>query len=331
MNLLVNLPPSFFTEPAIQDLFHRLEKLGTVRKTSHNTQDEIRADLAWADYVIMWAWPLLDEGMLAEAPQLRHIGFLDVIQPGARAAISRGLPISNSRGGFSPAVAEMALTLILSSLRRTSDYHAKMKVGSEPWVGDFPGEIDPLERELTGAKVGLIGLGGVGRRLAELLGPFQCDLRVVDPFVAEGVVAAAGARRMELDDMLASSDIVVLCAASNDGTQKLIGADRIALLPANAIFINVARAALVDTDALVTRLHKGDLIACLDVFDIEPLPSEHPLRSCPNTFLTPHRAGGLKASVRRIVERLVDDLENHAAGRPLAWQVTEGIIPSLDA
>ena len=330
MNILVNLPPGFFTHPALAPIFDRLDSLGDVRRSSHNTVEEIRDDLAWAEVVLMWGWPAYTTELLASAPRLRFAGHLDITQPGARLALARGLPVSVSRSGFSPAVAEMALGLILSLLRRTSDLHAQMRVGTESWVQDYPTEIDPCERELTGRTVGIVGFGQVGRRLGELLGPFRCDLRIVDPFVPQSVLEAHGAKRVPLDEMLTHSDVVVLCAASNASTSHLLGSREIEMLRPDAVLVNVARAALIDTDALADRLRRGDLSAALDVFDREPLDPASPLRALPNAYLTPHRAGGLIASTQRILAWLVDDLEAFLAGRERKYALTEAMLPSLD-
>ena len=249
MNILVNLPPGFFSHAALTPSFDRLAAWGEVRRTSHNTEEAFGPDLAWAEAVLMWSWPVYTDALLNAAPRLRFSGNIDITQPGARVALAHALPVSVSRGGFSPAVAEMALALILVALRRTPDHYAAMRAGTEAWVQAFPTEIDPRERELTGRSVGIIGLGQVGRRLAELLRPFRCDLRVVDPFVSDAVLASHEARRATLEEMLAASDVVVLCAASNAGTSRLLGRREIGLLRPDAVLVNVARAALVDTPA----------------------------------------------------------------------------------
>lgn len=330
MNLLINLPPSFFTQPQLLDRWAGLESRFTARKTSHNTPDEIATDMAWADAVLMWSWPVLDEPLLAHAGTLKFVGHIDINQTGARCELAAGIPISCSRSGFSPAVAEMALGLILNSLRRISDYHSAMRVAKEQWVASFPSDINPLERELTGASVGIVGLGKVGRRLAELLQPFHVNLKVVDPYVPDAVIEAFHGQRRSIDEAVGEVDILVLCAANNDGTRRLINAERIARMPANALLVNVARADIVDYAALADRLQQGDLLAALDVFEKEPLAADSPLRTLPNTFLTPHRAGGLISSVQRNIDWLIADLDNVLAGKPQQHPIVEAMIPALD-
>jgi phosphoglycerate dehydrogenase-like enzyme len=136
---------------------------------------------------------------------------------------------------------------------------------------------------------------------------------------------------MELSELIRHSELVVLCAASNAGTKHLIGAKQLKLFKKDSVLINVARAALVDTHALVARLKKNDMFAAVDVFDKEPLEKNAALRKLPNAFLTPHRAGGLYESVERIIGYLVDDLEAHWAGLPRKHPLTENMIPALDA
>lgn len=330
INLLVNLPPGFFASAAARPALTRAAAFANVRKRSWNTPDEIRADLGWADVLLMWSWPMLDDALLDASPRLRFSAQLDVSKKAGEIAIRRGFPVSVAKRCWSPAVAEMALSLTLSTLRKTSAYHAAMRVGKEAWVKDFPVDIDADERQLTGRSVGIVGFGAVGRRFAELLAPFGCELRIHDPYLPDGVAEQAKAKRVEMPELLAESDVVVLCAASNKGTAKLLGKREIARLRKGAVLVNVARSALVDTDALVARLKKGDLFAALDVFDVEPLPRSSPLRKLPNAFLTPHRAGGVLASVDRGLQWLVDDLEAFLQGQPRKHALTEAMIPALD-
>lgn len=330
-NILVNLPEGFFSSQPAAGLIQRLDTLGSVRRRSHNRPDEIMEDLAWADALLMWSWPVLDDALLSHATQLKAAAMLDISRAGAEAALRQGLPVSVGRSAFSPAVAEMALTLLLTCLRRTSVFHDEMRQGTEPWVSRFPDEIDPLERELTGQTVGIVGFGRIGQRLAELLAPFRCQILAVDPYVPNPILTHLGAERVSIKEAAQRSDALVICAASNDGTRKLLDQDTISSMKKDAVLVNVARAALADTSALIERLERGDLIAALDVFDQEPLPKDHRLRRLPNAFLTPHRGGGINASVVRILNLLIGDLDEHFQGRPFKSPLTQSMISSLDA
>lgn len=331
--LLINLPPTFFTVPQLQPHLERLEQLaGEVRKTSHNTTDEILPDLRWAEAVILWAWPAFGAGELLNCPALRFVGQLNTTQKHVLGCLEGGIAISEVRHCWSPAVAEMALALMLNGLRKVSDYHAAMRLGQEAWVNDFPQDIDPLERQLTGRQVGIVGFGKIGQRLAELLEPFHVTLRIYDPFLPEAVRQQFKGNVRQVASVLElarQSEIVVLCAANNEGARRLIDAQVIQALRQDAILVNVGRSMLVDMPVLIERLQQGGLIALLDVFDQEPLESDHPLRKLPNAYLTPHRAGGLLVSVERALTMLADDLEAFLAGRERKYAVTPGMLASL--
>ncbi len=201
-HLLINLPPTFFTQPELNPYFDRLADIAELRKTSHNTQDELAPDLAWADAVLMWAWPDLDDGMLDKAPQLRFVGQINTTKATVKACLGRGIAVSEVRHAWSPAVAEMALTLILCGLRKVSDFHAQMRTGTEPWVNDFPREIDLRERELTGRPVGIVGFGRIGQRLAELLKPFNVTLRIYDPYLPAPIAEQYSAVQVPVLDLI---------------------------------------------------------------------------------------------------------------------------------
>ncbi len=327
--LLINLPPTFFTTPAFQPDMQRLAALGEARTASHNTLEEILPDLRWAEAVIMWAWPALSAETLAACPNLKFLGAINTNQTTANGCFQRGIAISEVRRCWSPAVAELGLGLILDGLRRISEHHFLMRTGSGEWVNDFPAEIDPRERQLTGLSVGIVGFGGIGQRLAQLLQPFQVKLRIYDPYIPDEIAAKHGAEKTGVMDLVTASDVVVLCAANNQGARRLLGKAEIEALRKDAVLVNIGRSMLVDMPALAERLSRGDLIAMLDVFDQEPLEDDSIFRRLPNTYLSPHRAGGIHASVHRALAWLADDLENFLAGRPLQYAVTEAMLTSL--
>lgn len=329
INLLVNLPPSFHTVAWLQPHWRRLRKLAVIRPTSHNTPAEILPDLQWADAVLMWAWPGFDDAMLAQCPKLKFIGAINAANLTVHTALKRGLALSETRHCWSPAVAEMALTLMLAGLRQTSAYHAAMRAGTEKWVGNFPAEIDPRERQLTGRTVGLVGFGGIGRRLAELLQPFAVKLLVHDPYAPAAVLKKFGATAVPMAKLARASEVLVLCAAVTPETEGILNRKLIMAMPPHSVLVNISRSSLVDGAALQERLAKGDLIAMLDVFDKEPLEADAPLRLLPNAHLTPHRAGGVVESIHRALTWLTDDLEAHLKGRPIKYVVTKEMLPAF--
>jgi len=327
-NVLVNLLEGFFCTPWLEDTWSRLASMATVTQASCNTDDEIRPYLADADAVLMWSWPTLTAELLAGAPRLKFAGHINLDLAGAKAETAAGLTISEARRGWSPAVAEMALTLMLAGLRKTSAYHIAMRNGTESWDA-LPHGLDVEERQLTGRSVGIVGLGGIGQRLAELLAPFHVDLRAYDPYMPEDAAAKFGARLTSMDELAAESEVVVLCAPNTQETLGILSADCIAALRPGAVLVNIGRTWLVDNEALLARLQKGDIIAMLDVFEKEPLAADSPLRPLTNVFCTPHRAGGVPESVQRILTWLVDDFEAHLAGKPGKHNLTPADLHGL--
>jgi D-3-phosphoglycerate dehydrogenase len=327
MKILINLPPSFFTHPQLSKQFEKLASMGEVRTASHNTPEEIIGDLKWADAVIMWSWPVITAPMLASCPQVKYIGQINTTQTTAKACLQSKIALSEARHAWSPAVAEMALTLTLAGLRKTSGYHIAMRNGTEQWVKDFPADIDPQERELSGANVGIVGFGRIGQRFAELIKPFNTITRVFDPYLPKEVAESTGVALTHLDDLLSNSEVVVLCAANTEETTHLLGEKQLGLLQQNSILINVGRSSLVDMQALQKRIAAQEIIAMLDVFDTEPLESNASLRSMQNAFLTPHRAGGVLSSIQRALTMLSADLEAAATNKPRQHEVTEKMLP----
>lgn len=329
LKILVNLPPTTFTTPRFKPCLTRLRKLGTVRTSSHDTPEQMERDLTWADAVLMWSWPDIDRAQLKRAGGLTYLGQINASRTTAQACLAEGVPLSESRHCWSPAVAEMALTLTLAGLRRTSEYHCRMRHGTESWVGNFPADIDPLERELTGARVGIVGFGGIGQRLSELLAPFSVDLKIYDPFLPRTVARARGATPVELRQLVCTSDVIVLCAANTDQSRHVIDKSAIQAMPKGCVLVNVGRSSLIDMKALVARLRKKDMFAMLDVFDREPLPTSSPLRKLSNAYLTPHRAGGLLSSVDRAFAMLTDDLEAVLRKRPRSYALSKKAVANI--
>ncbi|MCX7425067.1 MAG: D-2-hydroxyacid dehydrogenase, partial [Planctomycetia bacterium] len=174
-------------------------------------------------------------------------------------------------------------------------------------------------RDLTRATVGIVGFGGVGRRLAEVLRPFRTRILATDMFPVdrpETVDALWPAER--LADLLAESDVVVLCAPLNEMTRAMIDRAALARMKPEALLVNAARGQLVVTDDLIAALESGRLAgAVMDVTEPEPLPPEHPLWDAPNVIITPHVAGQCALRIDNMTRLLRENLRRWRSGEPL--------------
>jgi phosphoglycerate dehydrogenase-like enzyme len=161
----------------------------------------------------------------------------------------------------------------------------------------------------------------IGRRVLELLRPFDFTVLLHDPYVDEAEAAALGARLVEIDELVARADVVSVHAPDLPETEHLINAERLALMRDGTVVVNTSRGRLVDTDALTDELLNGRLSAVIDVTHPEPLPAHSPLYDLPNVFLTPHVAGSHGNELSRMGLFMVEEAERYVAGEPLLHRV----------
>ena len=328
-NLVLDLPLAFYEDKRFEKYFTWFESRAHIRKTAHKSAEDFRPDLAWADAVIMWTFPEFSREDLSHATHLKYIGKLNSTRATVEAAHGAGIELSDMRSCYSESVAELILTHILNVYRMMSHHVTAMKSGTETWVLKAPLDFDSRERVLKGARVGLVGFGGIGRNLSRFLTAFSCNISATDPYVTAELMADYGVKPGSLEDIFSQSDIVVICAANNTGTEKLVNRELINSLKPGALFINCGRAILLDNQALLDRIRSEDIDVCLDVFETEPLPKEDPLRFFDRVYLTPHR-GGLLASFLEIFDRFIIDLEGvMEKGERARWPVPLDEIHSL--
>ncbi len=263
-------------------------------------------------------------GTVLAGSRLRLIGELEgdrfatrVDVPAVREHRIRLLDTSH---GSSMGVAEWALALALIGLRDAGNRFRRL-INHEPATTGVQGN-----RELSGRPVSLIGFGHIGRRLTELLRPFGVDILAYDPYVARDLAPAYGVALADLPTVLAHGDVVFCLVPLTSGTRALLGAPELAMLRADTVFVNVSRGAVVDTAALLDRLSDGDIIACLDVFDPEPMPVDSPIRDLPNVFLSPHIAGVTIESRTHFFRFMVDELRLFFSGRETTADLTEAVL-----
>lgn len=242
-------------------------------------------------------WP--DAALLALAPALLAVsthgaGYDTVDVPAMTAA---GVLVMNQQGGNAEGVAEHAVAMMLTLLKRITEAHAAMRAGA---AADRPALMG---RELAGRTVGLIGLGNIGRRVAEICRlAFGCRILATDPWLDAATIAAAGAEKVALGDLLAASDIVSVHCPLNAETRGMIGSAALAAMRPAAILVNTARQFIHDEAAVLAALDAGRLAAAgLDCWDREPQPDPaNPLLLHPRVLASPHTAGVTHESRRRI-------------------------------
>ena len=270
--------------------------------------------------VLSYGAPRITEAMMAGARRLIMIGDTHGDRFAARvdvaAATLRGIAVVDTTNASSDPVAEWALGLILVGLRNAGAHYRRLIAGEVLWPDRDAFLADPgyLNGELTGKTVGLIGAGNVGQRLIKLLQPFDVALLVHDDAAPTAMATMFDLERTSLGNVMARSDVVVCLVPLTTATRGMIGAGELDALRPGGVFVNVSRGAVVDTDALIRRLRRGDIIACLDVVEPEPLPVGSPLRSMPNVFLSPHIAGVTAACEPRFFDLMMDEIARVQAG-----------------
>ena len=253
--------------------------------------------------------------MIAAAPRLmliQKIG-VGVNTIDLDSAKQRGIPVCNLPGTNARAVAELTLGLMLSVLRRIPSFDRGLRAGT--WTD--AGMQDGIG-ELGGRTVGLVGFGAIPRILAPILAAMGCEViytartRVTDPV----------ATYRTLDQLLAEADVVSLHLPLMPETERIIGADALARIKPGAILINTGRGGLVDQPALVAALSSGRIAgAGLDVFEIEPLPADHPILGLPNVVVTPHVAWLTTGTFDRSFALAAENCRRIASGAPLLHRV----------
>lgn len=311
----VRRPRVLVAVPLPDDLLARLGRSAEVVMAPSGffpTREELLAAIADVDGVGTTVMCRFDRDVLARAPRLRAIAQcgvgLDHID--VSFATTRGIAVANTPGLQNESVAEMAFALTLALARNLAANDQFVRHGE--WLK----RQAPLARNLSGAQLGLVGMGGIGRALARMASAFGMKVVYAKPSRDLAAEAAGIATHATMDELLATSDFVSLHLPLNETTRGLIGRRELAAMKRGSFLVNTARGAIVDEDALVEALRSGHLAgAGLDVMAHEPLPPDHPLASLPNVLLQPHAGGATTATRRAMEEQTVANLEALLAGR----------------
>ena len=279
-----------------------------------------RIRLLGADVLIVEA-DLVHAEVLESCP-LRMIGCCrgDPVNIDLELATRKGIPVFHTPGRNADAVADLTLAFMLMLARHLPQVAETFQGGGPAFerTGDF---LEMYNRftgvELGGQTVGLVALGAVGREVAARLRAFKARVLAYDPYVRQ---PPEGVELTGLEELLRASDFVSLHAPVTAETQNLVSRERLALMKPSAYFINTARAALTDEDALYEMLVAGRLAgAALDVLQNEPLQGGNRFLSLPNVIVTPHLGGATHDVVRHQSDIVVDAIESYLRGERPRW------------
>ena len=287
--------------------------------------EDITADLDGIDIVAVQFAPV-SRAFIEKAKDLRLIG---VMRAGAENiavdfATQRGISVMNTLGRNARAVAECTMGMILAEIRNIARSHAKLK--SRVWTRSFPNS-DAIP-ELYEKTVGLVGYGAVAQLVCGYLQAFGSNVIVFDPYFKGDPSPAS---LVSLEELLGESDIVSIHARLTEESHHLIGEKELAMMKPSAVLVNTARSGLVDERALIEALRAKKIMgAAVDVFDEEPLPSDHPFVELDNVTITAHLAGSTKDAFKNSVRLMAGNIRKAIEGAE-DIPVINGIRPVLDA
>jgi len=293
-----------------------LKELGEVTVYERTRREEIAGRAADAD-IVLTNKVVMDREMMALLPRLKYIGVLatgyNVVD--IEAARERDIIVTNVPAYSTESVAQTVFAHLLTVTNRTEHYAQQNRLGRWAENRDFC-YWDTELTELAGKTMGIVGLGHIGRRVAEIALAFGMQVKAMTSKKAEDL--PAGIQKAELQSLLASADVVSLHCPLTEGTKHLIHRETLRLMKPSAILINTGRGPLVDDEALAKALNEGRLRAyCADVVTEEPPKADHPLLHAPNAFITPHIAWATVEARKRLLQTAIGNVEAFVNGHPV--------------
>lgn len=276
-------------------------------------QEEFLRALPAAEVVISSGWHYGD--VLGQASALKAI--IDVSggmpqQLDYEECYRRRIRVLSAAPGFARQVAEFSLGLAIDAARQISYGDRLMRRGEEQYL--WNGNTDTFL--LYDQPVGIIGYGSLARALHPLLIPFGVSISAYDPWLGDGYMQRQGLRPVSLEELLATSKFIFVMAVPSSENRAMISRELLELVQQDAVFILASRAHVVDFGALTELVLAGRFKLATDVFPVEPVPADHPIRSAEGAILSAHRAGSVAQGMVDLGEMVVDDLEALTRGLP---------------
>lgn len=307
-------------EPRTLDLIFTPPQLARLRKSYRiveTTPEGVAAlpseTLAEARYII--GQPPISDETLEKLKALRCIFNVEtnlLNNMPYETLFARGIHVVTTGLVFAEPVAELGLAMALNLARDIVDADLAFRQGKELWGGDG----NQSARLLSGADVGIIGFGDLGRALNRLLTGFRTRTKVYDPWLPPSILVDNSVEPASLDEVLSQSDFVFVVASVTSENQGFLGADAFARMRKGAAFVLLSRAGVVDFAALMAAVKRGHIVAASDVFPEEPLAKDHPVRALPGFLRSAHRAGALDIAFKRMGDMVLEDMDLVDRGLP---------------
>ena len=292
-----------------------LEEIGEVTVYDRTKADETVARAADAD-IVLTNKVIISREIIAQLPRLKYIGVLatgyNVVD--IEAAHERGITVTNVPAYSMESVAQMVFAHLLTVTNRTEHYAIENRNGRWTKNPDFC-YWDFSHMELAGKTFGIVGLGNIGRRVAEIATAFGMHVKALTSKSADAL--PANIEKATLESILSTSDVLSLHCPLTDKTRHLINRETLRQMKPTAILINTGRGPLVDDQSIADALSGGRLAAfCADVLTEEPPKADNPLLKQPNAYMTPHIAWASKEARVRLVQVATDNVRAFINGRP---------------
>ncbi|WP_162463291.1 hydroxyacid dehydrogenase [Paenibacillus psychroresistens] len=320
MNLFItqqenSLKQKFFPKSTLEELNLK----GNLKVNQYNrvmTEVELSKELKDVDVCIALAWggcPRFTREVLDNALNLKLI-----VTPGAsvatfitEAVYERGIKVCSANSIMARYVAEGTLAYILAAQREIVMRNNEIREGI--WNNSTC-------QTLIGAKVGLIGLGTVGRFLLEFLRPFGVSIKLYDPYIKPvSLRFHSNVTLCSLEEALSGNDVVSLHASQTEETFHMLNKERLSLLKDGTLLINTSRGSLIDEPALIAELRTGRIHTALDVYEVEPLPIDNKLKKLENAILMPHIAG--MVHLEKFTFAMLEEIERFQLGEKLWYEI----------
>jgi phosphoglycerate dehydrogenase-like enzyme len=305
--IVIDPQPRSFEEIFEPKIWARLEDLGELAiHEGPGRMPAERFESYLPEMALLIGQSDMPKSRLDRAPNLRAIinvetNFLQNVD--YETCFQRGIHVLTPSSAFARPVAEMALGLAIDLCRGVTSADRAMRRGNEKWL------LEGAEGcfSLYGARVGLIGFGDLARAFVPLLTPFGCPVKAYDPWISDHFMASFGVAAATLDEILSTSQVVVVFAAVTTENQAFLGKREFDLIAPGSVFLLMSRAGVVDFPEFLRQAASGRFRAATDVFPVEPAPPGDPARKIEGLVLSPHRAGALPDSLHEIGRQTVAD------------------------